>query len=535
MVFVATWHSGVWAFGDWLAEPMLRWPLSLAYLTAVVPTLIFGLHRYWLVWLWLRHRGGARLAASPPPAITATSEPQLPSVTVQIPIFNEAAVAARVIDAVCQMQYPRERLQIQVLDDSTDATLDITLRRVAHWRDAGVNIDHRHRTDRVGFKAGALAEGLPHATGDFVALFDTDFVPPPDFLLRVMGGFADPRVGMVQTRWGHMNAADSLLTRAQSVLLDGQFLIEHISRSRSGRWFNFNGTAGVWRKQALLDAGGWTPDTLTEDLDISYRAQLAGWRFVYMPNVVCPAELPPTVSGFRSQQHRWAKGMIQTSLKLLPRLWRSAAPWPVRLEAVLHMTAPISFLTTTLTVLLLYPAMHVNLQPVAGGVATAMFGLALLSAGTFSAAIFYVLAQRLQGRGWGESLAFVPILMAVGVGVSLSNAVGVAEALVGRRSPFVRTPKFGGGHTKRQDNADQPTASRRPATRSRRQGARWPSPAPMAWLELAMGLYMLECCRQAWLAGPAAWQALPFLTIFAAGYFYMAVSDTMRRPPGAAT
>ncbi len=275
---------------------------------------IYGWHRYYLVYLYMKHKSRVP-PALPPPAV-------LPRVTVQLPIFNEMYVANRLIDAVCELDYPRELLQIQVLDDSTDETTEIAELSVRRHAERGFDIQYLHRVDRVGYKAGALEAGLKEASGEFIAIFDADFVPPRDFLLRTIGYFDEENVGMVQARWGHLNADYSLLTRIQSILLDAHFVLEHGGRNRAGCFFNFNGTAGVWRRAAIDNAGGWQHDTLTEDLDLSYRAQLKGWRFVFLPDVISPAEVPVEMNSFKSQQHRWAKGSIQTCLKLMPRILR---------------------------------------------------------------------------------------------------------------------------------------------------------------------------------------------------------------------
>ena len=278
---------------------------------------IYGWHRYYLVYLYMKHKGNVP-PPLPPPA-------ELPPVTVQLPIFNEMYVADRLIDAVCEIDYPRELLEIQVLDDSTDETTDIAELAVRRHAARGFDIKYLHRVDRRGFKAGALEAGLKEASGKFIAIFDADFVPPKDFLMRTLGYFDnDPKVGMVQARWGHLNRDYSLLTRIQSILLDAHFVLEHGGRNRAGCFFNFNGTAGVWRREVIPDAGGWQHDTLTEDLDLSYRAQLRGWRFVFLPDLVSPAEVPVEMNSFKSQQHRWAKGSIQTCMKLLPRILRSS-------------------------------------------------------------------------------------------------------------------------------------------------------------------------------------------------------------------
>ena len=316
---------------------------------------IYGWHRYYLVYLYMKNKDKAPAALPPLP------DAELPPVTVQLPIFNEMYVADRLIDAVCEMDYPRELLEIQVLDDSTDETTEIAELAVRRHAARGFNIRYLHRVDRLGFKAGALEAGLNEASGLFIAIFDADFIPPADFLRQTLPHFAtDPKIGMVQARWGHINQDYSLLTKIQSILLDAHFVLEHGGRNRAGAFFNFNGTAGIWRREAIASAGGWQHDTLTEDLDLSYRAQLAGWRFVFLPDVVSPAEVPVEMNSFKSQQHRWAKGSIQTCIKLLPRILRSDQPVSVKAEAFFHLSANFNYLLMSLLSILMFPAMWVR-------------------------------------------------------------------------------------------------------------------------------------------------------------------------------
>ncbi len=283
---------------------------TTCYLSVLLGLSAYGVHRYFIIYLFLKNRKREN--------VPLAHFEELPVVTVQLPIFNEVYVVERLLRSVSELDYPRDRLQIQVLDDSTDDTQELTARCVNELRDRGFNVERRHRTDRTGFKAGALEGGLASAQGDFVCILDADFVPQPDLLQKTIHFFTDPKVGMIQTRWGHLNRTYSLLTRVQAMFLDGHLLLEQTARSRSGRFFNFNGTAGVWRTSCIQEAGGWQHDTLTEDLDLSYRAQLAGWKFVFLPNVITPAELPVDMNGFKSQQHRWTKGSVQTCKKLLP-------------------------------------------------------------------------------------------------------------------------------------------------------------------------------------------------------------------------
>jgi cellulose synthase/poly-beta-1,6-N-acetylglucosamine synthase-like glycosyltransferase len=345
---------------------------------------IYGWHRYYLVYLYMKHKD--RVPVEPPPPA------EWPVVTVQLPIYNEMYVADRLIDAVCRLDYPRDRLQIQVLDDSTDETRAISELAVRRHQAQGIDIQYLHRTDRTGFKAGALEAGLASARGPFVAIFDADFVPSPDFLRRTLPHFADSNVGMVQARWGHLNEDYSLLTRIQSILLDGHFVLEHGGRNRASRFFNFNGTAGVWRRETIDAAGGWQHDTLTEDLDLSYRAQLKGWKFLFLPNVIAPAEVPVEMNSFKSQQHRWAKGSIQTCRKLLPRILRANVPFGVKVEAFFHLSANFNYLLMSVLSVLMFPAMWVRYNM--GWYEMLLIDVPLFCAATLSVSNFYIVCQR---------------------------------------------------------------------------------------------------------------------------------------------
>src|SRR5436189_824273 len=322
------------------------------YFFVLIILAVYGWHRYYLVWLYIRHRSNQPKAGPP-------LHP-MPVVTIQLPLYNEMYVADRLISSVCAIDYPRECLEIQVLDDSTDETRSIAESTVRRFASQGVDIKYFYRPDRAGYKAGALEAGLKVARGEFVAIFDADFIPSADFLIRLMPHFGDARVAMVQARWGHINQDYSLLTKIQSILLDGHFILEHGGRNRGGRFFNFNGTAGVWRRTAIDTAGGWQHDTLTEDLDLSYRAQLAGWQFLFLPDLVTPAELPVEMNAFKSQQHRWAKGSIQTGMKLLPRILRSPLPARGKIEAFFHLSANFNYLLMSLLSILMFPAMWVR-------------------------------------------------------------------------------------------------------------------------------------------------------------------------------
>jgi cellulose synthase/poly-beta-1,6-N-acetylglucosamine synthase-like glycosyltransferase len=480
---------------------------GILYLYAAVLTVlcVYGLHRYFLVAMFLR----VKRRTPPSPATMA----DLPRVTVQLPMYNEEWVARRIIEQTCRLDYPRDRLEIQVLDDSTDATRDIARNTVEQMRAAGHDIVYIRRENRHGYKAGALEEGLRQAKGDFIAIFDADFLPPPQMLRETIHYFSDPEVGMVQTRWDHLNRDLSLLTQAQAVLLDGHFVIEHTARNRSGRYMSFNGTAGIWRKQAITDAGGWQHDTLTEDLDLSYRAQIRGWRFVFLPGLTSPAELPPEMNAFKAQQHRWTKGGAQTCLKLLPQVLRGRAGWRVKLEAFFHLTSCAVYVLMVLLSLLLGPALWAKLilnQPSSGG--WLLFEMFLFLVGFGSATVFYVCAQwHVDPSAW-RSVRYIPALMAVGMGIAFNNAIAALEGFFGRTGEFVRTPKFG-------------DAARQPHWRKRMSGlrlrARW-----QAWAELIIGIYLTFCLISLftfdnWFKQVSA--AIPFLLIFIIGYFYVAI------------
>jgi cellulose synthase/poly-beta-1,6-N-acetylglucosamine synthase-like glycosyltransferase len=415
------------------AAEWLQIALLLVYFVALALLVVYGLHRYQLTWLYRKHKRDA-----PPAGILP---PDLPVVTVQLPLFNERYVAPRLLEAIRRLDYPRDRLEVQVLDDSTDDTARVLEPVIARMCTEGFDIHHLRRTDRRGYKAGALAAGLTQARGEFIAIFDADFVPEPDFLRRLMPYFTEPKIGMVQARWGHLNDDYSLLTKLQSIYLDAHFIIEHLARNRSGRFFNFNGTAGMWRRSCLVSAGGWQSDTLTEDLDISYRAQLRGWKFVFVPDVIAPSELPAEMTSFRQQQHRWAKGSVQVARKLLREILASRQPWKVKVEAWFHLTNNFAFLLMAFFSLALLPSMLLRRQ--LGWETSAWLELAIFVLATPSAVLFYMTSQRAtKRRGW-RSLMYVPLLMALGTGLALNNSRAVLEALFGRCVEFKRTPKHG--------------------------------------------------------------------------------------------
>src|SRR4030088_2225816 len=406
---------------------------TICYMSVLIGLSAYGIHRYVIIYLFLKHRKRA--------VVPAGHFDQLPKVTMQLPIFNEVYVVERLLRSVSEMDYPLELLQIQVLDDSTDDTREMTASCAEELRRRGFDVQLIHRVDRTGFKAGALAVGLESASGEFVCILDADFVAPRDLLQRTIHFFTDPKIGMIQSRWGHLNRGYSLLTRMQAMFLVGHLLLEQTARSRSGRFFNFNGTAGLWRRTCIEEAGGWQHDTLCEDLDLSYRAQLVGWKFIFLPDVITPAELPVDMNGFKPQQHRWTKGSVETCKKLLPTIWRSRLPLLIKLEATGHLTSNFAYLLLACLCVLLHPATG---GPQAGWARTLLIDIPIFLTASVSVAVFYICAQReLHPRGWLKEILLLPCLLALGVGLSLNNARAVLEAVFNHRSDFARTPKYG--------------------------------------------------------------------------------------------
>jgi len=475
-----------------------------AYFFVLIVLAVYGWHRYYLVYLYMKHRDKEPKAGPLP-------DP-LPRVTIQLPLYNEMYVADRLIDAVCRIDYPREKLEIQVLDDSIDETRSIAGAAVRRWSEQGVDIKYYHRTDRTGFKAGALEAGLKVATGEYVGIFDADFIPTTDFLMRLMPHFASPKVGMVQARWGHINADYSLLTKIQAILLDGHFVLEHGGRHRGGRFFNFNGTAGVWRRIAIEDAGGWQHDTLTEDLDLSYRAQMRGWKFVFVPELIAPAEVPVEMNAFKSQQHRWAKGSIQTCRKLLPRILRSNLPLGVKTEAFFHLTANFNYILMCVLSVLMFPAMVIRYNM--GWYEMLLIDIPLFFAATFSFCNFYTVCQREIHTDWRARIKYVPFLMSVGIGLSINNTRAVFEALFNKQSDFARTPKY-----RIEGDADEWVGKKY------RQ-----SVAVQPLIELALGLYFTATVFYA--LANQIYGTLPFLVLFQVGFLYTGLLSIVQQYAG---
>ncbi|MBN2193157.1 MAG: glycosyltransferase [Polyangiaceae bacterium] len=464
--------------------------LVAAYFLCFAVLCLFGLHRAHLVIRALVHRAAMR-------GMSHTIElppDELPFVTIQLPMYNEATVAARLIAATGEMDYPRDRFEIQVLDDSSDETCTIAEAAVSALQAEGVDVRYLRRPNRVGYKAGALDYGLRTAKGELVAIFDADFVPQPSFLRSVVGNFRDPRVAVVQTRWDHMNRGLNLLTSVQALMLDGHHLVENRVRSAAGFLWNFSGTGGVWRRRAIDDAGGWQHDTITEDLDLSYRAQLRGWRFVYRADVLTPSELPEDMSAFRAQQFRWAKGTVQTARKTIGRVLRSELTWPQKLEAFFHLTPHFAYpLIVGLTVLLL-PT--VTFMPASSLEDMVFVDLPITVATTGSLALFYGLANVAQGRSLWSALVRLPVLVALNAGLAPNQSRAVWSGLRSMAGEFVRTPKKGN-----------------------LAGRYWQA-AQLPWIEMVLSAVSLTTVVAAFQHGH--FFAGPFAALFAAGYGYVA-------------
>ena len=468
----------------------LHWIGAVIYFAMLIFLACYGLHRYWMIFLYLRHRK----------EVMKLTErlPELPVVKVQLPLYNEMYV----VD-----------LEVQVLDDSTDETTEIVARKTAQLRERGFMVDHIHRTNRYGYKAGALENGLHQASGEYIAIFDADFVPQTDLLQKIIHYFSDPGVGMIQTRWGHLNERYSLLTRIQSMLLDGHFLIEQTARARSGRFFNFNGTAGIWRRTCIEAAGGWHHDTLAEDLDLSYRAQIKGWRFLFLPDIVTPAELPVEMHAFKSQQHRWAKGSIQTCKKMLPLLWRSDLPLKIKFEGTVHLTSNFGYLMLLVVCACFHAPAAAGTYEASGGnhwTKMLLVDVPLFLAASVSISAFYFCAQRELHAQWWKRLLYLPVLMAVGVGLCINNARAVLEAVFNHRSEFIRTPKYG-------------AARRREfVARNKYRALRGLIP----YIELSFGVYFSYVLVGA--IDHKQWSLIPFVLIFQGGFLYVGLMSLLQ-------
>ncbi|MEO1474376.1 MAG: cellulose synthase family protein, partial [Pseudomonadota bacterium] len=453
----------------------------------------YGLHRYWLVFLFNRHR---KHVARP-----AERFDELPRVTVQLPMFNEMYVVERLLESVAQFDYPKDKLEIQVLDDSTDETVEIAKAKVEELRQRGFDAVYVHREDRTGYKAGALANGTKQAKGDFVLMLDADFVPTQGMIGELIHYFTDEKVAMVQARWGHLNKNYSMLTRVQSLMLDGHFIIEHIARNRSGRFFNFNGTAGIWRKQAIDDAGGWHHDTITEDMDLSFRAQIRGWKFVYVPDALAPAEIPCEMNSFKMQQYRWAKGSAQTAKKILPIVLKADIPLRVKIEAIFHLTNNFAYLFLVALAFLQLPNMLLRRTMQSPELLLLDVPLFLATCGSIT--LFYLTTHWTLYTNLGEAIRRLPMMMALGIGLSINNTRAVLEGLFGNNSEFIRTPKHGiisktQGWVKKRYKAGKTMHS---------------------VIEFCVGLYFVVTIGLAIATG--SWASIPFLVMFMIGFLYV--------------
>jgi glycosyltransferase involved in cell wall biosynthesis len=485
-----------------LSHSLLR-GLTAVHFAALAGLAFYGIHRLWLVAqiFRIRRRGSPPF---PPPIETSRSSEQHPLVTVQIPIFNEPYVAGRVIDAASRIDWPAERLEIQVLDDSTDETRRIVDERVAHWAARGVPMVCIRRPSRDGFKAGALAHGTARARGEFVAVFDADFLPEPDFLRRSMSVFNDSRIGMVQARWGYVNRDHSWMTRVQALFLDAHFRIEHQVRFARGLFFNFNGTAGVWRRRAIEDAGGWQAATITEDLDLSYRAQLRGWRFAYIDDLVVPSELPATLGAYRMQQRRWAKGSIQTARKILPRIGRARLPAATKLEAAIHLLGNIGWLLGAVLVVTLYPAVRSRAGIGIHDLLRLDIPLLLGSSG----AILFYFAIAGTGAGLSKRIRDVMLVPVLSVGLAPAVAAAVMEGVLFSGGIFDRTPKFG----------------LRGKARLPRHGFVC-DPRSLSYTIVNGLLFIYACMPIAVAVQRATWAGIPFLLLYPLGFAAYLIQD----------
>ncbi|MBI3241195.1 MAG: glycosyltransferase [Chloroflexi bacterium] len=459
---------------------------TLYALTSILLAL-YGFNSLYLLWLYRR-------------AATRVGPPMLdvwPRVTVQLPLFNELHTVERLISAVAALDYPRHLLEVQVLDDSTDATTELAASLVARAQVNGLNIVHLHRAKRDGYKAGALAAGLTQAQGEFIAIFDADFVPPPDFLRRALPWFADPRAGCVQARWSHLNRNYSLLTQLQALGVDGHFVVEQTARARNGLFLNFNGTGGVWRRACIEDAGGWQGDTLTEDLDLSYRAQLKNWRIEFLPNVTVPAELPAQMTAYKNQQARWAKGSLQTARKLLWPLLRSPQPLAIKLEGALHLTAYLVHPLILLVMILSLPISFSN-SPM-------LRWIPLLMISAVGPPLLFLAARTADGPTWPERLKLIPGLILLGIGLSLNNSnAALAGLLLPGRGAFQRTPKFAVRHSEERWEHSGYALKQ----------DRW------VWGEMAAGVFAVWCAFVVGLQG--RWGFVPWLVVYVLSFGYVA-------------
>lgn len=479
------------------------------YVLCSIILLAYGIQCYVLTYLFLRKRK-TRIAAQRDTMKyyeDVKDESKYPKVVTQLPMYNEKSVASRVIEAAAAMDYPRSRHEIQVLDDSNDETIGYVDETVTRLRAAGVNINVIRRTDRTGFKAGALQNGLNYTDAEFVAIFDADFVPNPDFLKKSMAFFVNrPKLGLVQGRWTHLNKKASLITRGQAMGIDGHFMIEQAARSWNGLFMNFNGTAGIFRRTAIENSGGWQHDTLTEDMDLSYRMQLADWETEYVPELEVPAEIPEDINAFKNQQFRWAKGSIQTAMKIIPMLLKKKLPVFKVTQAILHLTHysvhPLMLVLALLTMPVLY-YVKVSLSPYWFALVVACMVLA-----TSGPSTMYMVSQYYIGNKLRKQILLIPAMMLIGTGLAVNNGKAVIEALLKMSSPFHRTPKKG----------------------SRSLNSYKPIKDVTCIIELLLGVYCLTSFRM--FLGFTNFLVSPFLMLYASGFLFVGIISIIhfRRP-----
>jgi len=486
---------------------LLYYALGSVYILCLAALSLYGINCYVLLLLFRRYqnRGADEYRRVVKEFQSSRWATDLPQVTVQLPIYNERYVIHRLLEAVCALDYPRDRLEIQVLDDSTDDTVEIARELVKQYQEQGLCIAHIRRDNRRGFKAGSLKEGMEKARGEFLAIFDADFIPPPDFLRKTIPYFIDSNVGMVQARWDHINPDYSLITRAQAIGIDGHFSVEQGARAWGGLFLNFNGTAGIWRRQAIIDAGGWQADTLTEDMDLSYRAQLAGWKLKYLLDVACPAELPVQIAAFKSQQFRWAKGSTQTARKIIPALLNARCSWFAKYQAILHMTHYSIHPLMIATILLSLPLIQFQKHESTPWVLLVAFVLFIFA--TCGPSAIYIASQRLLYSDWRSKVRWIPLLTLIGTGIAVNNSRAVIEGLLVSGGNFIRTPKFG-----IQRRADRPVRAR----------SYWLKVDRLPYMELALALYALLSLSLA-LVTKGIWIS-PFLFLYACGFLYVSIA-----------